>query len=258
MEDEPPGDAEHAEHLGDDDLDDLDGVETSMSRMVARAKGWLALVVAVALVLPFGGWLLEEFAFGSAGSEVEEQLGADAALADALLLVRSSDCVGRTSTGSAFAVELDGMPVVLTNRHVVEDARTIGVRRLAGGTALRVATHRVSAERDVAVLELVDAAELPPALSVGDTAVPGDEVRVVGFPAGRPAISSGPVQETAPGRLVLDLDIDPGASGSPVLDDAGRVVGQIYARTADGRGVATPLSALLAAARTATPAPECD
>jgi S1-C subfamily serine protease len=270
VQDEPSGDPEHLEdgdledandledpeHL--DDLDDLDGVETSMSRLVARARGWLALVVVIALVVPFGGWLVDEFAFGSAGSEVEEQLGTDAALADALLLVRSSDCAGRTTTGSAFAVELDGTPVVVTNRHVVEDARTIGVRRLAGGTALQVASHRVSEERDVAVLELVDAAGLPPALTVGDTVVPGDEVRVVGFPAGRPDISSGPVQEAAPGRLVLDLEIDPGASGSPVLDDAGRVVGQVYARTTEGRGVATPLGDLLAAARTAKRPAPCD
>jgi hypothetical protein len=54
-----------------DDPDDLDDVETSMSRLLSRAKGWLALVVAIALVLPFGSWLVDEFAFGSAGTEVE-------------------------------------------------------------------------------------------------------------------------------------------------------------------------------------------
>lgn len=255
VEDEPS--ADHADHAGHGDPDDLEGFETSMSRLLARAKGWLALVVAVALVLPFGGWLVDEFAFGSAGTEVEQQLGAEAELAEALLLVRSSDAVGRTTTGSAFAVELDGRPVVVTNRHVVEGACTISVRRLDGGPALQVDSHRLAAVRDVAVLELTDADDIPPALLVGDAAMPGDEVRVVGFPVGRPSISAGPVQEAAPGRLVLDLDIDPGASGSPVLDDAGRVVGQVYARTADGRGVATPLSALVAAAQDAIPAPAC-
>ena len=258
MEEEPSGEPlEHVDPDDPDDPDDLEGVETSMSRLLARAKGWLALVVAVALVLPFGGWLVDEFAFGSAGTEVEQQLGADANLAEALLLVRSNDAVGRTTTGSAFAVELDGTPVVVTNRHVVEGACTISVRRLDGGPALQVDSHRLAAVRDVAVLELADADDIPPALLVGEEAMPGDEVRVVGFPVGRPDISAGPVQEAAPGRLVLDLDIDPGASGSPVLDDAGRVVGQVYARTADGRGVATPLSALVDAARAAIPAPPC-
>jgi S1-C subfamily serine protease len=249
---------EHDEPDGYDDPDDLEGVETTMSRLLARSKGWLALVLALALVLPFGGWLVDEFAFGSAGTEVEEQLGADAELADALLLVRSSDCAGRTTTGSAFAIELDGAPVVVTNRHVVEGARSIAVRPLDGGAALGVAAHRLAAEWDVAVLELSDPGSVPPALAVGATAAPGDEVRVVGFPSGRPSISSGPVAEAAPGRLVLDLTIDPGASGSPVLDDAGRVVGQVHARTADGRGIATPLAALADAARTAEPAEPCD
>ena len=246
------------EHQPSDDDDDLDGVQTSMSRLLARAKGWLALVVAVALVLPFGGWLVDEFAFGSAGSEVERRLGDDAGLADALLLVRSSDCAGRTTTGSAFAIDLDGTSVVVTNRHVVEDARTIGLRPLEGGPALRVVSHRLATARDVAVLELADPDELPSSLPVGSAVAPGDEVRVVGFPSGRPRITAGPVEAAAPDRLVLDLAIDAGASGSPVLDGAGRVVGQVHARTADGRGIATPLAALTDAAATAVPAPPCD
>jgi S1-C subfamily serine protease len=247
----------HADEYPDGHDDDLDGVETSMSRMLSRAKGWLALLVAAALVLPFGGWLVDEFAFGSAGTEVEEQLGADADLADALLLVRSSDCVGRTTTGSAFAIDLDGVPVVVTNRHVVEGARTIGLRPLDGGPALRVASHRLATDRDVAVLELADPAEVPPSLLVGATAAPGDRVRVVGFPGGRPRIASGPVAEAAPSRMLLDLAIDPGASGSPVLDESGQVVGQVYARTSDGRGVATPLAALVTAVADAVPAAPC-
>jgi S1-C subfamily serine protease len=258
VEHEPPEDpAERTDGHDPDDPDDLEGLETSMSRMLARAKGWLALVVAIALVLPFGGWLVDEFAFGSAGSEVEQQLGADANLADTLLLVRSSDCVGRTTTGSAFAVELDGVAVVVTNRHVVEDARTIAVRPLDGGVALQVAAHRLAADADVAVLELAAAGDVPPTLRPGPAVAPGDEVRVVGFPAGRPRITAGPVEEATPGRLLLDLAVDPGASGSPVLDEAGHVVGQVHARTPDGRGIATPLAALVAAAESATPATPC-
>lgn len=243
---------------GDPSDDDLDDVQTPMSRLLAHAKGWLALVVVAALVLPFAGWLVNEFAFESAGSEVEEQLGDDAGLTDALLLVRSSDCLGQTSTGSAFAVEIDGSPVVVTNRHVVEDARTIGLRPLDGGPALRVASHRLATDQDVAVLELADPEAVPPALPTGRAVAPGDEVRVVGFPSGRPRIAAGPVEDVASGRLVLDLVIYPGASGSPVLDDDGRVVGQVHASTSDGQGIATPVAALTAAAAAAVPAPSCD
>jgi S1-C subfamily serine protease len=184
-------------------------------------------------------------------------LGEDADLADALLLVRSSDCVGRTTTGSAFAVEIDGVPVVVTNRHVVEDARTIAVRPLEGGAALGVVSHRLAADADVAVLELADPAAIPPSLEIGAPVARGDEVRVIGFPSGRPTITAGPVEDAAPSRLVLDLAVDPGASGSPVLDETGRVVGQVHARTPDGRGIATPSTTLLEAASGATPAPPC-
>jgi S1-C subfamily serine protease len=218
----------------DPEVDDLDGYETPISRFVSRSRGWIAVAIAVGLLLPAGGWAINEYAFGSAGDAVEAELGDDAALADALLLVRSTDCAGRSSSGSAFALDLDGEPVVVTNRHVVERARTIGVRPLDGGPALPVADHRLARNADVAVLELADPDDVPPRLRAG--ADPG---------------------EGQGGQLVLELPVAPGASGSPVLDDAGQVVGQIFARTGDGRGLATSIGALVAAARDTEPAPPC-
>lgn len=240
-----------------DPNDDLEGMQTPLQRLVSRSKGWVAALLVVALVVPLGSYAIDEFAFGTAGDAVEEQLGVDADLADALLLVHSSDCLGRSSTGSAFAVQLDGQPVVVTNRHVVEDASSTVVRPLDGGAALQVVGHRVSDAADVAVLDLADDAEVARVLVTGQRAAPGDDVRVIGFPAGRPAISTGPVASADSGRLLLDLRVDPGASGSPVLDEDGRVVGQVHARTSEGRGVATPVAALLAAAAGARDAEPC-
>lgn len=262
-----PERSEDPEHLDDaaqvedagplEDPDDLANYRTPFSRLVTHARGWLGLLVAIAVALPLAGWAIDELDFRRSGDTVAQRLGADASLVDALLLVRVSTCAGGSSSGSAFAVDLGDGPVVVTNRHVVDEASAVGVRPLVGGPALSVSEVRLSADLDVAVLELSDPRALPATLVAGPDAAVGDEVRLVGFPAARPFTTEGEVVEVAPSRLLLDLRTDPGASGSPVVDDEGRVVGQIWARTVDGQGVATPISAVARAVEQATPAPGC-
>lgn len=239
------------------DEDDLDGFETTWARLVRRFGPWLAGLLAVVLVLPVGGWLVDELEFRASGEAVTEALGGDADLADALLLVRAVGCGGTLATGSAFAVDLGDGPVIVTNRHVVEDARTVGLRRLDGGPVIAVDSHRLAPDADVAVLDLADPDDLPPALARGRTPAAGDDVRLVGFPAARPFTTRGTVAEVTPTRLVVDLQTDPGASGSPVVDARGQVVGQIFARTHGERGLATPVDRLAGAVAEAAPAPAC-
>jgi S1-C subfamily serine protease len=241
----------------DPERDDLAGYRTPLQRMVDRVRGGVAVAIALGLLLPVGGFAIAEYVFNRAGSEVVDELGDDAGLADAMLLVTTTDCLGRSSTGSAFALALPGGAVVVTNRHVVDRAQRIAVRPLSGGVATPVPSHRLAVDADVAVLD-VPADAMPPSLRTGASAGVGDEVRVVGFPGGQPAFSSGPVSGVGGGRMLLDLRIAGGSSGSPFLDDDGRVVGQVFARSADGRGVATPLATLVGAARGAVPAPGCD
>jgi S1-C subfamily serine protease len=238
-----------------DDPDDLAGARTPMSRFASRWGRVLAAVLALLLAVPVGGWLVDELAFGISGRAVESEVG-DAALTEAILLVRSVDCAGRVSTGSAFGLLVDGRKVVVTNRHVVADARATSVRPLEGGPAIRVEGHRLADSADVAVLEL------PPdtpgtALPVARPARAGDEVRTVGFPGARPATTSGRVLAVEGGIVELDLVVDPGASGSPVTDGGGGVVAQVFARTEDGRGIATEVTHLLAAIGEARPGPGC-
>lgn len=254
-EPEEAGDLEDPDGLADPD--DLANYRTPFSRLVTHARGWLGLLVAIAVALPLAGWAIDELAFRRSGDTVAQRLGADAPLVDALLLVRVSTCTGGASSGSAFVVDLGDGPVVVTNRHVVDEASAVGVRPLVGGPALSVAQVRLSDEVDVAVLELSDPGALPATLVAGPDAAVGDEVRLVGFPAARPFTTEGEVVEVAPTRLLLDLRTDPGASGSPVVDVEGRVVGQIWARTADGQGVATPIAAVARAVEEAAAAPGC-
>lgn len=238
------------------DPDSLDGVQTPMSRLLGRSRWIIALILIVALVFPLGRWLVDEVAFQGSGEAVEEELGDAAFLADAVLFVRAIDCGGVVSTGSAFAVEIGGEPTVVTNRHVVASARTIGVRPLDGGPSVRVDSHLLADGADVAVLR-IGPADQPDPLPTGPVPAPGDEVRIIGFPGGRAATTTGAVARSSTDRLLLDLEVAAGASGSPVLDDAGNVVGQVYARTDEGGGVATPLDQLIAAVGEARPAPPC-
>jgi hypothetical protein len=242
---------------GSSDPDSLDGVATPMTRLLGRGRWVIALILVIALIVPATGWLADELAFRESGDAVEAELGDAAFLADAVLLVRSINCGGVVSTGSAFAVTVDGQAALVTNRHVVDGARTTGVRPLDGGPSVRVDVHRLSDQADVAVLELADAYDMPDPLPVGEVADEGDDVRIIGFPSGRAATTTGPVAVASSDRMVLDLQVDPGASGSPVIDDDGLVVGQVFARTSDGEGVATPLPRLLDAAAAAEPVPGC-
>jgi S1-C subfamily serine protease len=242
--------------------DDLEGLQTPMGRLLAWSKRWLALLVAAALLLPTGAWLLDELQFRRSGAAVVETLeGAlrGEAIADTILLVRTTGCTPTTSgSGSAFVADVGSGPVIVTNRHVVDDARQVGVRNLDGTSTLQVARILVSDVADVAVLEVTDPAALPPALRLapGDPTL-GQEVRLIGFPAARPFTTDGTVVEAAASRLLLELEVVPGASGSPVVDADGLVVGQVYAVTRDGLGVATPASVLRNAIDGAQPIAPC-
>lgn len=229
-----------------DDEDDLAGYETSMSRFVERLRGGLGILLALALVLPLGAGLLQTFVFDRAGDRVVDELTAsdlEASLAASVLLVGGTTCAGRgATTGTAFAVTVGGRDLLLTNAHVVDEVERVGVRPLDGGPGAPVASWRPSRVADVALLELEDPADLPQTLPMA-SANPrvGDQVRTVGFPSGLPFTAAGEVAEVGGQRMQLDVRVDPGASGSPVLDATGAVVGQVFARTNEGRGVATPV-----------------
>jgi S1-C subfamily serine protease len=242
--------------------DELEELARRRRRRLVPVFRLLAVVVAAAMLLPAGFWLVEEIDFRRASDAVVETLEGTRSggeVADTVLLVRSVGCVpGTSSSGSAFVVATDDGARLVTNRHVVDEARQVGLRTLDGSSSLRVVDVRVSDEADVAVLEVEEPAALPPPLAVRtDVPEPGTVVRLVGFPAARPLTTSGTVASSTSGRLLLDLRVDPGASGSPVVDDDGRVVGQVFAVTATGQGLATPAPLVIDAAGDTRPARGC-
>lgn len=149
--------------------------------------------------------------------------------------------------GSGFIVGADG--VILTNAHVVADAKEVTVKL----TDRREFTARVigqDAKSDVAVLK-IDAKDLP-TVKLGDPEKlqVGEWVVAIGAPFGfENSVTQGIV--SAKGRtlpdgsyvpfLQTDVAINPGNSGGPLFNLNGEVVGinsQIYSRTGGFQGVA--------------------
>ena len=153
----------------------------------------------------------------------------------AQIIVTDSD--GDTSSGTGFVVRSDGL--VVTNRHVVDDANTVTVRmNTSDGQRLEL-TGRVLGRgilADLAVIRL-DSNRTFATLPLGDSdaVAQGDEITAWGYPLSSflgtdPTLTKGIISST--NRIFEDTDylqtdaaVAPGNSGGPVVDRFGRVVG---------------------------------
>jgi serine protease Do len=149
--------------------------------------------------------------------------------------------------GSGFIVSDDGL--VLTNAHVVREARDVNVR-LADRREFTAKVLGSDPVTDVAVLR-IDAKGLP-TVQLGDPRKleVGDPVLAIGAPYGlEQTATQGIVSakgRSLPGDSVVpfiqtDAAVNPGNSGGPLFDAAGNVVGinaQIFSRTGGYQGLA--------------------
>jgi len=138
--------------------------------------------------------------------------------------------------GSGFVWDTAGH--VVTNNHVVENARTVSVQ-LDAGRSYEARVIGVAPDYDLAVVKL---AEVPPGLKpipLGTSAdlKIGQSVYAIGNPFGLTrTITTGivsaldrhlpttDIREIA-GAIQTDAAINPGNSGGPLLDSAGRLIG---------------------------------
>lgn len=136
----------------------------------------------------------------------------------------------RLSAGSGFIVDA-GRGLVLTNNHVVRDARaievTVGDRRLP---ARLVGTHPAM---DIAVLQIPAGGLSELELGNSDELDVGDYVVAIGnpFEIGQ-TVTAGIVSALGQGRrgggpsyVQTDAPINPGNSGGPLIDMRGQVIG---------------------------------
>lgn len=149
--------------------------------------------------------------------------------------------------GSGFIVTSDGL--ILTNAHVVSDAREVTVK-LPDRREFRAKVLGADTVTDVAVLK-VEATGLPVVVlgKERDLQV-GDAVLAIGAPFGlEQTVTQGIVSakgRSLPGEghvpfIQTDAAVNPGNSGGPLLDASGRVVGinaQIYSRSGGFQGLA--------------------
>jgi S1-C subfamily serine protease len=156
--------------------------------------------------------------------------------------------------GSGLLVSKDGL--ILTARHVVEDAKFVAVQFPGESRAVPAEVAYVDTDRDHAFLvvegsrsSFVEFPKRGPKLAVREA------VYVVGYPldASRTSAQSqqGIVSGVLPdGSLQLGVALNPGNSGGPVVDAKERLIGIAVARAdpaagAQGIGVAVPVEQIL-------------
>jgi hypothetical protein len=153
--------------------------------------------------------------------------------------------------GSGLLVSDNGL--VVTNRHVVDGARTFTLSLYNGTKAKAVVLHRHS-HLDLALMKAAFATKtffhLPSRISREYDA--GDEVVAIGHPRGLTftstrGIVSEPKRTLEDGIFVQsDVAINPGNSGGPLLDINGKLIGlntQIY-KDSEGLGFSIPASSV--------------
>jgi S1-C subfamily serine protease len=141
----------------------------------------------------------------------------------------------RVRNGTGFNISQSG--VIVTNQHIVANAGKITIT-FGDGTKYYSKQYEVIPGADVAIIKL--AANNLPTISVDFNArvQNGDTVTIIGNPLGLEKISQrgevGQYHKLEDSQsLVFDikLPVNPGSSGSPVINDQAQVVGIVFAST---------------------------
>ena len=147
----------------------------------------------------------------------------------------------QTNSGSGTGFIVSDTGLIVTNRHVVENATSIRFRTTQ---SLVVGAQIVDIHDtlDLAYIHPISSISLTP-IAVGDSDAVrvGENVIVIGFPisdrlGAEPTVSQGIVSAKRDGLLQTDAPVNPGNSGGPMLDHFGNVVGVVVSRIEESGG----------------------
>jgi S1-C subfamily serine protease len=172
---------------------------------------------------------------------------------------RNPDNSSFSGRGAGVVVDQNGS--ILTSLHVIAGAQTVEVR-FYDGTVAQARVVRTLPDRDLALIQVPRLPDGIEPATLGGGVSPGDRVLAIGAPFGLDAsVSEGVVSATGrvftdpSGRrlenmIQFDAAVNPGNSGGPLVDMAGRVVGIVTGITNPtgqnvfiGLGFAVPIQA---------------
>jgi S1-C subfamily serine protease len=223
---------------------------------VAVAQGasfllWGVVFVALRLLFP------DQAEGASAFSTDGKTLSAREIAAASLPSVVAVSC--ERKSGTAFFVAPQRL---VTNEHVTCGTDVLLDLETTDGRKAKARVARSSTSLDAAILEVEGISGKPLPLGTAGTLEAGDAVMVIGNPVGLTStFHSGTVSN--PRRVILglchlqlDARVNPGNSGGPALDSAGRVVGLVTLKwNAEGIGMALPIDYLYEASESMLDAP---
>ena len=222
-----------------------------------RRIGFTARIVALTLALIFlftvtGRWLAvfagpAMYFLRESWALSDEPLVQD--LRQAVVQIQVERPIGSpqsSSRGTGFNIASEGL--IITNRHIVEDAANVRVSFAERGSYSAQSWHE-SSHVDLALIEL-QSRDLPFVDLANEPPEPEEELLVIGNPLQFTRVANRGILEgyrPNPTReipyLVIEAMIYPGSSGSPLFTKEGEVVGVVFATLrnrdpAEVRGVA--------------------
>ncbi len=214
----------------DQELEDIE--QNPKSGRVIRILALITLIAFVALSFPGLHHLYDEtLDFIKQNQELRQDTIVTGAK-PAIVAIQAVDSSSTRSTGTGFVISTDGK--ILTNAHIVDETKSV-----------KITFHdeEVVFSNDIDIMPNLDLAIIHtektdlPTLPWADNEIQeGDTVTIIGNPLGYDKIAQrGSVgdwyQLSEKSNIVfsIDLAINPGNSGSPVLNESGQVVGIVFA-----------------------------
>ena len=147
----------------------------------------------------------------------------------------------KLTNGQATGFVIHPKGYVLTNAHVVKDEPIIEGIRGSHPRLLELETYSDGSVMnvDLAVLKTVEDADMPAVKWASNVPLVGDDVYVLGNPKNLGlSVNKGTIAQINDDELQLNMTLNPGNSGGPVINAQGAVIGVVSYLLEDVQGMA--------------------